>query len=427
MSYLKRIKRSISLKSVVAMAAMLIVFVSLHNLLFMYVFTSVSATKIDWVAAIPRVIGFDALMFLLYLAGSFAILEYLFTNLHRLMGVIDSIEQGDLTVRAAIETEDEIGRIAAAINKMLEHLSSIVKRTQMVSNQMAAAAAQIAATVESQASGSAEQAASIAQTSATMEELAQTTKQIAANAASAYEATEAVLNFAEKGMGQVRQTVQSIEEIRRQSKESAERIAQLGEKTQEIGRVLALINDIADQTKILALNAAIEAARAGEAGKGFSVVANEIRKLAENVTDSTDQIKKIMEDIQSSAASLVVVTEDEVKLVESSTQLAEAADREIQNIVKKIESIADAAKQISIATQQEISASDQVATAMREIAVVAQQGASSAREIASSIDLVNRLSQELREEVSRIKVSRWWNAEESESAASSAQMVMENV
>lgn len=414
MSFIGNIRKSIFLRLAVAFSGMLLVFVTVHSLLFIWLFNKHSDDPVDVIKILPQLVGFDALMFFLYLAGIFIISEILYLPLRKLMTVVDSIEKGDLTVRASVESDDEIGRVACALNKMLDYLSSIVKKTQIVSNQMASVAVQISTTVENQASGAAEQAASITQTSATMEELAQTTKQIASNTHSVFEATEDALRFAEKGMERVVMTVEAIDSIRKQSKMSTEKIVMLGEKTGEISNVLMLINEIADQTKILALNAAIEAARAGEAGRGFSVVANEIRKLAESVTESTSEIKNIMGDIQVSTSSLVIATEDEVKQIEKGMGLANEADLEIRNIVEKVKQIANAAKQISIATQQEISASDQVASAMREISVVAQQGAVSAKEIASSVELLNRLSQELKEEVSKIKVSKWWAEQEQE-------------
>lgn len=412
MNLIRKIKKSMSLKSVFLTAILLLVFVSIHSFLFIWL-TLKETNNLDLIyKIIPQLVAFDSILFVFYIGVVFFVLEMLFSGLHKLVEAVDSVEKGDLTVRAEVQSDDDIGRIAKAINKTLDNLSSIVKRTQSVSSQMASAAAQISQTVETQASGASEQAASISQTTATMEELTQTTREIAKNSRSVFEATEDALQFAEKGKSSVLLTVESMNEIKEETKHSAERISNLGEKTREIGNVVNIINEIADQTKILSLNAAIEAARAGEAGKGFSVVANEIRKLAENVTESTDEISKIMEDIQSATSSLVVATEDGLKNVVKGTNLANEAGNEIKNIVSKIEHIADSSKQISVATQQEISATDQVAQAMREISVVSQQSASSSKEISSSIGLLDELARELQSEISRIKVSDWWQKKE---------------
>ncbi len=151
-----------------------------------------------------------------------------------------------------------------------------------------------------QASGAAQQAAAVTETSATVEELAQTSKQIAENSQSVAAIAERTLASAEEGMQTVADTADGIEEIRESTQAASDRILALGERSQEIGRVLVIIDDIAEQTKILALNAAIEAARAGEAGKGFAVVAEEIRKLADSVTESTSEIGRVVREIQSS-------------------------------------------------------------------------------------------------------------------------------
>jgi methyl-accepting chemotaxis protein len=428
MKFVEMVKRSLSLKAVLLTALMLLVFVSIHSLFFIWMLIDIANASLKQIMlTVPRLVLFDAVLFAFYFLGIFFLLETLFSSLHRLMDTVEAIEKGDLTVRAEVKSSDEVGRIAEAINSMLDKLTTIVKRTQQASSQMAAAASQITLTVESQASGASEQAASISQTTATIEELAQTNKQIALNAQKVFEATEEALTFAEKGKDSVIRTVSAMERIKGETQKAAQKIIELGKKSEEIKHVVDFINEVADQTKILALNAAIEAARAGEAGKGFSVVANEIRKLAENVTESTSNIKRIIDDVHDSTIQIVSETENQVHTVEEGAKLANEVADEIMKIVEKIEAIAYSAKQISIATQQEISASDQVAQAMREISVVAQQSAAAAREIASSVEILKRISSELDHEISKIKVSNWWNPENKKSEVSPSQeLVMEN-
>ena len=167
-----------------------------------------------------------------------------------------------------------------------------------------------------------------------------------------------------------------IEEIRESTQVASDRILALGERSQEIGRVLVIIDDIAEQTKILALNAAIEAARAGEAGKGFAVVAEEIRKLADSVTESTSEIGRVVREIQSSSSSLVMSTERAIarRSTRARCSRMRTADS-LDTIVQQVEETTDSAKQISIATQQQRTASEQVVISMREMALVATQAA----------------------------------------------------
>ncbi len=232
---------------------------------------------------------------------------------------------------------------------------------------------------DEQASGAAQQAAAVTQTSATVEELAQTSKQIADNSQSVAAIAERTLASAEEGMQSVADTAEGIEEIRQSTQVASDRILALGERSQEIGRVLVIIDDIAEQTKILALNAAIEAARAGEAGKGFAVVAEEIRKLADSVTESTSEIGRVVREIQTSSSSLVMSTERATRKVEEGKVLAPRTADSLDTIVQQVEETTDSAKQISVATRQQRTASDQVVISMREMALVSTQAAETSR------------------------------------------------
>ncbi|HSQ21349.1 MAG TPA: methyl-accepting chemotaxis protein, partial [Coriobacteriia bacterium] len=167
--------------------------------------------------------------------------------------------------------------ISAEIERVFANVQSLLEQIRASNQSIKAVTTEVLAATEQQASGAAEQAAAVTETSATVEELAQTSSQIADNAEAVVRIAEKTLASAEEGMTAVSNTAAGIEEIRETTMQSSDRILALGERSQEIGRVLSIIDEIAEQTKILALNAAIEAARAGDAGKGFSVVAEEIR------------------------------------------------------------------------------------------------------------------------------------------------------
>ena len=311
--------------------------------------------------------------------------------------VVDSVKaacDGEIGHKVAIRTQDEIGTLAASYNQMLDLIVYLVRQTHESSRRLAQSSSEILAATEQQASGSAEQAASIAETTATMEELASTYRQIAENADQVVTMAEDSLGSAQSGQQAVLNTLSAMEEIKTRTQTSANKILALGERSQQIGQVLSIINSIADQTKILALNAAIEAARAGEAGKGFSVVAIEIRKLAESVVDSTREISSIMTEIQSSANDLVLSTEQELRQVQSGVELAHATGGSLDQILDLVEQTTVAAKEISAATQQQKSATDQVVRAMREVAAVAQQTAAGSRQVASSAEALSDMARE---------------------------------
>ncbi len=323
---------------------------------------------------------------------TYAISRRFMSPLGDLVESVRSACDGAVGQKVSINSADEFGVLAEAYNKMLDLIVYLIRQTQEASKLLAQSASDILAATEQQASGSAEQAASISETTATMEELASTYRQIAENADQVVRLAEASLGSAESGQKAVGTTLTAMEEIRVGSQASANNILILGERSQQIGQVLTMINSIADQTKILALNAAIEAARAGEAGKGFSVVAVEIRKLAESVVESTGEISTIMGEIQSAASELVMSTEQELKQVQSGLELASLTGESFGQILGTIEQTTIAAKEISAATQQQRSATDQVVKAMREVATVAQQTAAGSKQVASSAESLSSLA-----------------------------------
>lgn len=317
-----------------------------------------------------------------------------------LQAVVASIRRAcdsEIGHKVMTDSEDEFGVLSRSYNQLLDLIIYLLSQMQDSSVRLAGTSTEILSATEQQASGAAEQAASISQTTATMEELAATYRQIAENANQVVRMAEASLGSAENGQHSVMTTLNSMEQIKARAQASASKILQLGERSQHIGQVLVMINSIADQTKILALNAAIEAARAGEAGKGFSVVAVEIRKLAESVVQSTAEIEAIISEIQSAANELVISTEQELKQVESGVDLAHSTGESFESILDTIEQTTAAAKEISAATQQQRSATEQVVKAMREVAAVAQQTAAASRQVAGAAEQLSVLANESKE------------------------------
>ena len=303
------------------------------------------------------------------------------------------------STHARLGTQADFGSDVDAMvdefERLIRDVSGVLERSRLVNSEIRALTAQVLSVTEEQASGAAEQSAAVAETSATVEELAQTSKQIAENSQSVAVTAERTLASAEEGMQAVADTVGGIEDIRDSTRAASDRILALGERSQEIGRVLVIIDDIAEQTKILALNAAIEAARAGDAGKGFAIVAEEIGKFADSVTGSTSEIGGVVREIQSSASSLVMSTEKASKKVDEGKMLAKHTADSLVRIVHQAEDTTDSAKQISIATQQQRTASDQVVLSMREMAQVAVRSAESSRQVQAAILELNRLADSL--------------------------------
>ncbi|MHB1342502.1 MAG: methyl-accepting chemotaxis protein [Coriobacteriia bacterium] len=291
----------------------------------------------------------------------------------------------------AVHESKGLDGLTVELDRVFSNVSNLLDQIRAANTNIRALTAEVMAATDQQASGASEQAAAVTQTSATVEELAQTSSQIADNSESVVRVAERTLGSAEEGMQAVSDTAEGIEEIRITTQQSSDRILALGERSQEIGRVLSIIDEIAEQTKILALNAAIEAARAGDAGKGFSVVAEEIRKLAESVTESTQEIGRVVREIQASTSALIMQTEKAAKKVDEGKHLAQNTQDALERIVSQVEETTDAAKQISIATQQQRTASDQVVVSMKEVAQVSQQAAGTSRQISAAILELNAL------------------------------------
>jgi methyl-accepting chemotaxis protein len=320
-------------------------------------------------------------------------------NFIRLAKQARKIARGDLSQRVAFP-----GPFGQAINTMVSNLREMTGQSQEAALRIGSSSKQIVAAAQEQASGAAQQAASVSGVTATMEELSTAARQIAENSSAVTAVAEETLKSAEEGKRLMADSTESMAMLRIKTEESAEKILNLGKKSQQIGEIIEIINEIAIETKMLSLNAAIEAAKAGEAGKGFSVVAREIRRLAEDVVKSTVTIKDVLLEIQSAASASVLATKDNVKGAEEGAVRLNRVRTALDNIIAMAEQTADSARQISVATSQQREASEQVVTTMREISTVAQKTAEIASSSISSASDLSRLAEELRSRVNQFRI-----------------------
>ncbi len=321
----------------------------------------------------------------------------------RLLDEITNLADGDLTVRATVTT-DFTGAIADSINFAVDALRDLVAAINTTTVQVSGAAQETQATAIHLAEASEHQAQEIRRASTTMDAMAQTMGQMATKADDAVVVAQTAVRTAKRGAEAVRDTIKGMGDIRDQIQETSKRIKRLGESSQEIGEILALINDIADQTNILALNAAIQAAMAGEAGRGFAVVADEVQRLAERAGNATKQIDALVRTIQSDTNETVISMEETTTDVVRGAKLAEDAGSALSEIDNVSTQLADLIHHISQSAQGQVRSAVHISETMNVIQEITTQTSSGTQDTADSIGHLADLSNELRRSVAGFKL-----------------------
>ena len=321
----------------------------------------------------------------------------------RLLDEMGSLAEGDLTVKATV-TEEITGAIADSINFAIEALRSLVSTINETAVQVAAAAQETQATAMHLAEAAEHQAQQITSASAQIKDVASSIDQVSRNSAESADVAHRSVQIAAKGAEVVRQTIQGMDNIRDQIQETSKRIKRLGESSQEIGSIVELINDIAEQTNILALNAAIQAASAGEAGRGFAVVADEVQRLAERASNATKRIETLVQTIQSDTNEAVSSMEQTTAEVVAGARLAEDAGLALGEIEKVSNDLADLIQNISTAARQQSVAATNITATMSVIQEITTQTSQGASQTAESIGNLAQLAADLRRSVADFKL-----------------------
>jgi methyl-accepting chemotaxis protein len=315
-----------------------------------------------------------------------------------------AIAEGRLEAPRAIPAEDEVWAVAAAFTAMQTHLTTVLSQLKRAGVQIGATTEQIVATSGRYENGATEQATALNETSATTEELARSARQIAENAASVAQIAEKTLAAAQDGQSSAEAFSQSMERMRHDNQAIAEAVDKLNKRVQQIGQIVELINGVADKSDLLALNAELEGTKAGEVGRGFGLVAAEMRRLAENVLESTKEIEGLIEEIREATSAAVAATSAGVHATSAGGVLAQQVSESLKEIVALAGQTSDAVRAISLATQQQQSGTDQLAEAMADILRVTQQSLAATKQVsAANVDLT-ALAQDLRSVVSRFVI-----------------------
>jgi methyl-accepting chemotaxis protein len=262
-------------------------------------------------------------------------------------------------------------------------------------NQVRSSSSELQAAANQQASGAKEQAAAMAEISTTISELLATSRQIAESAQRVAQNAEQTASSARTGHGTVDLTQESIAGIRRQVDQIVSHMLELGKKSQEIGAVLDIVSELAEQTNILAINATIEAAGAGEAGKRFGVVAEEIRKLADRVSGSTKEVRTLIDDVRSAVNTTVMATETGSKAVDAGTRQFTDVATAFKQIANLVAISTDAAREIELSTKQQATAVEQVNTAITSVTQASVETETSAGQTLQTVSQMATLSKNL--------------------------------
>ncbi|WP_282286528.1 methyl-accepting chemotaxis protein [Pseudomonas sp. PS02302] len=321
------------------------------------------------------------------------------TAILRLLDEIADLADGDLTVQATV-TEDFTGAIADSINYSIDQLRELVETINQTAVQVAAAAQESQDTATVLAEASEHQAQEIAGASAAINEMAVSIDQVSTNASESTAVAERSVAIANKGNQVVHNTIIGMDSIREQIQDTAKRIKRLGESSQEIGDIVGLINDIADQTNILALNAAIQASMAGDAGRGFAVVADEVQRLAERSSGATKQIEALVKAIQTDTNEAVISMEQTTSEVVRGAALAQDAGVALEEIEKVSQSLAGLIQNISNAARQQSSSASHISSTMNVIQEITSQTSTGTTATARSIGELAKLASEMRRSVS---------------------------
>ncbi|WPC04870.1 methyl-accepting chemotaxis protein [Pseudomonas benzenivorans] len=321
------------------------------------------------------------------------------TAILRLLDEIADLADGDLTVAATV-TEDFTGAIADSINYSIDQLRDLVATINLTAVQVAGAAQETQATAMHLAEASEHQAQEIAGASAAINEMAVSIDQVSANASESSAVAERSVAIANKGNEVVHNTITGMDNIREQIQDTSKRIKRLGESSQEIGDIVSLINDIADQTNILALNAAIQASMAGDAGRGFAVVADEVQRLAERSSAATKQIEALVKTIQTDTNEAVISMEQTTSEVVRGARLAQDAGVALEEIEKVSKTLAALIQNISNAARQQASSAGHISNTMNVIQEITSQTSSGTTATAKSIGTLAKMASEMRKSVS---------------------------
>jgi methyl-accepting chemotaxis protein len=361
------------------------------------------------IAELRKTVSVSMLLVLLFASVTcLLVVSRMMRPLKDLTRAAERITEGSLEEQITVTSNDEVGQLAGAFNNMTQVIvknlqGEIDKSNRMVVSvkeaiqQLSTSANELMAISAQQSAGSTQQATAVQQATTTSEEIAATAKQVSDNAGRVEALADKATVSSTDGQEAVSTAVEGMTQLKGQVQSIAEAMLELGENSQKIGGIIDIIDEISDQTNLLSLNAAIEAAGAGEAGKRFSIVANEVRRLADRTADATNQVKALIVQIQQATNSTIMLTEEGSKGVDAASGLVMNISEALEKITGAVVETTSAASEIKLMTQQQTTASEQMTETIVEVRDVAVQVATSSQETTQSIAELTSLAERLQD------------------------------
>lgn len=327
------------------------------------------------------------------------------SSVDKIVDIAQAISRGDLTAdNIQVKTHDELEKFSDSLNNVKHNFAKIVMKITDTINKLSSFSNSLLSSSEIISKDARAQVENTGKVASAVEMMSIVVYDVTRNSSNAAKSATEAAELAARGGAVVAETINGMNKISQSVNRSASTITVLGERSEQIGEIIKVINDIANQTNLLALNAAIEAARAGEQGRGFAVVADEVRKLAERTTSATKEIGDMIKNIQEETRNAVESMESATKEVEAGVNLANQADESLKQIMRSVQSVMDMVQQIAESAKQQSTTGEDVSSNLQQISDENQRTANVAQEYYGTTREMNILSEELKSTIAAFRV-----------------------